>query len=271
MARPTSIFTLGKGELRNINMGVYAHPGTGKTVFAGSKGKGTLILDSDGYGSIAAEAQGSDADVMPCVDYDDLQSAYEFLRHEDHGYDWVWWDSMTLFQERALIDEILVEAHAENPRQSEDVASMREYLINMNRIGKFTRQFIDLPINFGVTFHVQAVEDPEGDLIYMPAVQGKNMPSKVSGYLNVVGHLGLATKEVSGKKKTVRRMLWQSRQHYYAKDRFGALGVVMDEPTIPKCEKLIEAKQAEISGKSKGTTRPRPRSQGRKSKSASTK
>ena len=266
MARPTSIQAL-QGEesfLRNINMGVYAHPGAGKTVFAGSKGKGTLILDSDGGGSLAAAAQGSEAEVMPCNDYDDLQSIYEHLRYDDHGFDWVWWDSQTLFQERALIDEILVEAHAENPRQSEDVASQREYLINMNRIGKFTRQFVDLDINFGVTFHVLAVPDPEGELIYMPAVQGKNMPSKISGYLNVVGHLGKAVIERNGKKVRVRRMLFQQHEHYYAKDRFDALGTTMDQPTIPKCEALIDAKRAEMAGK-----KPAARTRSRSTKAAS--
>lgn len=265
--RPTSIYSLSDEDisLRTINMGIYAHPGAGKTVFAGSKGKGTLILDSDGGGSLAAAAQGSEAEAMPCNDYDDLQSIYEHLRYDDHGYDWVWWDSMTLFQERALIDEILVEAHAENPRQSEDVASQREYLINMNRIGKFTRQFVDLPINFGVTFHVMAVPDPEGELIYMPAVQGKNMPSKISGYMNVIGHLGKATTERNGKKVRVRRMLWQQHEHYYAKDRFDALGATMDAPSIPKCEKLIDAKRQEMGKK------PAPATRSRSRKAASTK
>lgn len=234
MSRPKSVVALPEADdLSTINLCLYAHPGEGKTVLAGTSER-ALIMDCDSGGTLAAKQQGSTAHAVPVTDYDQLTEVYDHIRNDKHPYKWVWWDSLTLFQERVLIDDILVDAHAENPRQSEDVASQREYLINMNRIGKFIRMFADLPINFGVTCHVMISEDPsDGSVLYMPYVQGKGMPSKVSGYMNVVGYLGLK------KNSSSRRLLTQRFGKFFAKDRFNALGKYVDDPTIPKLETLI--------------------------------
>jgi len=268
MTRPASLYTLGEedNDLQFINMIVYGYPGVGKTPFWGTGGKRVLIMDSD-KGLESAEAAGSDATAMPVVDYDSLQEAYDFVKHEAipaGEFDWVVWDSITLFQDRALIDDVLKDAAAANPRQDPHVASQREYLVNQNRMMEFVRMFVDLPINFGVSAHVLPDEDPEGEIIYMPDVRGKNMPSKLTGYMNVVCYM--ATKE--GEKP---RFITEKRDHYFARDRFGALkttsgkGVVID-PTVPKIEALVAKARAErVAAKAK----PAPRTRRRRPTSAS--
>lgn len=249
MTRPESIVTLGSGKplLRTVNFCVFGPPGIGKTVFTGSAGKGTFIMDSD-LGSESAEAMGSNADVMPVPDYEELHKAYDFLANDKHDYNFVWWDSLTLFQDRTLIDDILVDAHADNPRQSEDVASQREYLVNQNRIGKYVRLFIALPINFGFTAHVMTGPNPQDpdQLLYMPMLQGGKgeFASKIAGYMNMVGYLGFANVPgPNGNKIKVQRMQFRASDTVYAKDRFNALGAYMDRPTLPKVMDLIEAKR----------------------------
>lgn len=240
MARPTSIVRIGSEQAKApqpINMVLYGHPGSGKTPIIGT-GEATLILDSDN-GIQSAETFGSKADFDTVIDYGKLDEIYEYLRHDKHPYRWVWWDSLTLFQERVLIDEIMQDAHAENPRQSPDVPSQREYLINMNRISRYVRQFVALPINFGFTAHVMITEDHDGTTTYMPYIQGKGMPSKVCGYMNVIGYLGSTNKEVNGKKKEVPRVLTKKFGKFYARDRFNALGTFIDNPTIPEIESRI--------------------------------
>lgn len=240
MANPRSLADPRTGELRFANMCVYSYPGAGKTVLWGSGDESVFIMDSDD-GIDSARTFGSKALYQPCTDYDELAKLYEYVRHdlpkEKPAVKWVVWDSLTLFQDRALIDEIVVQAHDENPRQSEDVASQREYLINMNRIGKYVRMFVGLPINFGISCHVMVEQDPEGNLIYMPAVQGKNMASKVSGYCNIVGYLGRTP-------KGTRRMLTEPVGHYFAKDRFHALRSNgkghIDNPTLPMIDDLLK-------------------------------
>ena len=232
-------------QLHSINMCIYSHPGEGKTAFWGSGNNRVLLLDSDpGMGSQTAKALGSTCYVMPVLDYDDLHTAYEYVKNDltrDYpGVVWVVWDSITLFQDRVLIDEIMPDAVAENPRQEEFVPSRREYLINMNKIGRYVRLFVDMPhINFGCSAHVEITQDSDGKTLYMPQVQGKNMPSKIAGYMNVVGFMDKA--ETADKKK-VQRILFSRVGKFYAKDRFNAIGNFMDKPTLPKVQELIEKK-----------------------------
>lgn len=248
MTRPTDAVVLGDGAtsaLRTINLGIYAHPGKGKTPLAGTGGAKMLIMDSD-HGVESAEAFGSKATVVPVTDYRKLDDVYEWLRDEaipKGEFDWVWWDSLTLFQDRTLLDEITGDAHLANPeKQSPDVPSQREYLIDHNRVKRYVRMFVDLPINFGVSFHVTTQEDPDTEeIIYMPAVQGKGMSSAVCGYLNVVGFLSQV--KVEGKKTTVPKLLFRQNGKWHTKDRFNALPGVMSDPSIPKIEEAINAKR----------------------------
>lgn len=263
MSIPESFYQLGdRTKLRTINLLVYAYPGGGKTVLAGSGGRRSLILDMDtGEGTASAEALGSDAFVQPTRGYQDLHEAYEYLRHSKHSFSWVWWDSGTLFQDRALIDDVTADAHAENKKQDEHVPSQREYLKNMNQFMQYVRWFAALPINFGVTAHVSVMEDIEREeLVLCPAFQGKNMPSKVMGYMNVVGHL----KKRETEKGAQRRLVVQPRGAWIAKDRFNSLGSFVAEPSVPKIEELI-AKNFPSIPVSSGPSRTRKR-QGTSSK-----
>lgn len=253
MTRPVDVFSLDDPEessMSSINLCVYSHPGKGKTVLAGTGGKRMLIMDSDmGDGTASARAFRSKADAVAVPDYAKLDEIYQHLAHDKHGYEWCWWDSLTLFQDRTLVDEITADAHAANPNQSAWVPSQREYLIDHNRIKQYVRLFAALPINFGVSCHVTIQEDPATEeAIYMPFVQGKGMASFLAGYMNVVGFL--ATTKGS---KPQRRILFDARNNYFAKDRFHALGVTMDAPTIAKIEDAItKAREA------RNTERTRP-------------
>jgi hypothetical protein len=175
-----------------------------------------------------------------------MDQVYDWLKG-DHPSDfrWVVWDSQTLFQDMALIDDVMVDAAAENPKQEEFVPSKREYLINMNRLGRMTRQLAKLPYNLGISFHVMTTTESGGDgTIFMPQVQGKNMPSKIAGYMNVIGYMDKYTPPGSDRK--VQSILFQREGRYYAKDRWNALGKRVDRPTLPKIEGLIEQRRAEM-------------------------
>jgi hypothetical protein len=239
---------LGSGPLRTINWLNYSWPGVGKTVLFGTASKG-LFLDCDSGGSDAAAQQGSSCDVSYVNNYKELTEAFEFLRYGDGCkiYDWVFWDSLTLFMDRSLYDDILLEAHDRNPeKQSRDVASQREYLVQQNRIASFIRDFCDLPINFGVAAHVMVEEAPGSEqLIYMPLIPGKRgaFSSKVCGYMNVVTYMGTT-------EQGVRRLITQQNRNYFAKDRFAALRTGknwrVDNPTVPKIEALIDERRKQV-------------------------
>jgi len=254
MARPQSLHQLGTaGSLKTINAIIYGPPGIGKTPFWGSGGERVVFMDSD-LGTESAEATGSKAHSVAVTDYHELSEVYEWLRHDKHEFSWVVWDSLTLFQDRVLVDEITPDAAAMNPKQDPDVASPKEYLVNQNRIGRYVRLFAGLPINFGISCHVMVGQNPndsDGGLLYMPAIQGKSkngidLATKVCGYMNVIGYFGLGKKEVNGKTTRVRRMLFKMTDTHLARDRFAALPTVMDDPTLPRVEELINAKREKM-------------------------
>lgn len=260
--RPKSIMRMDSSDLNleSINMLVYAHPGEGKTPFWGTGGERLLLMDSD-HGYESAASSGSKASKIPVTDYDELEEVYQWLLGTNcKEFDWVVWDSLTLFQERALIDDIMVDAVAESDRQEEFVPSKREYLINMNRVGRYVRQFVDLPINFGISCHVlMDARDPDGKPMWLPLIQGKGMPGRISGYMNVVGFLGKAKVKKGADEVQIPRMLTMQNGRYYARDRFRALGPHVDNPTLPKIEAAINKKRQEVSSGSAAPTPPRRR------------
>jgi AAA domain len=257
--RPKSIYRLGSGQaLRWINHLVYGHPGVGKTPYWGTASKG-LLMDSDS-GVESAEAYGSNIEVVPNVNgFKEVSEVYQYLAYGGgcDQYDWIIWDGGTLFMDRVLVDEIMKDAAAQNPKEDEDVASQRSYLVLQNRFGDYVRRFVSLPINFGMSAHVMTAEDPEGQLMYVPFFPGKKgeYSSKISGYFNLVTYYGMTP------KTGTRRFLTEKRGYYFSRDRFHAVRTVregksmgyLNNPTVPKVEQLIsEAKATRRTGNGQG-------------------
>lgn len=258
MSRPASYCRPGEDDpsLATVNMLIYSHPGEGKTVLWGTGGRDVLFMVSDPEGIISARGQGHMPHSVQVTDYEELQECYEWLKQDrPKDFKWIVWDSLTLFQDRVLIDDLMPDAIADNPNQDEFVPSQRQYLQNMNRIGRYVRQFVDLPYNFGISCHVMTTTESGGDgTIFMPQVQGKNMPSKIAGYCNVVGYMGKRTVDASGEKKVVQTIQFQRQGRIYAKDRFGGcLGTFMDRPTLPKIDAAINKWRAEMKARQQAT------------------
>jgi hypothetical protein len=230
-------------QVSKLNLGIYSWPGIGKTVFWGSGGARTIIMNSDGKGRTAsAKAFGSDAKVENITDTLDVTEFYEWFRNDGiDDYDLVVWDSLTLFQDRTLIDDVLQEAHLANPeKQDEFVASQREYLKTQNFVARYVRQFVELPVHFGASFHVSSFEDPEGNIRYCPLMQGgknQEFSTKIQGYFNVMGYLFVE----GGDKHGQRQLRTSPSEDYAAKDDTNTLPAVMLDPTIPSLMDLVSS------------------------------
>lgn len=232
----------------HIRMVLYGDPGVGKTPMIAT-GEKTLILDADN-GTISAAIVGTEAERWRMRDWDDMGEASEYMRHEGFKkYRWVWLDSGTLFQDRGLdhIMRDLVSARAHRKIYAPDKG---EYGQNMNRLLIWVREMVEIPINFGITAHTFRVErdDPEdpnnSKTQYMPHFQGKQMPDKICGEMNMVGFM--YAREVDGDNgATVLRRYLRVRgdEWHFGKDRFGAIpNGLMSNPSIPKLERLIAGK-----------------------------
>lgn len=243
-------------EDKHHRMMVYGEPGVGKTVFAGTSPK-ALILVNDESETMSAAAMGSDADVWPCPTYEDIDEAFEYLRHEGHKtYEWVWIDNLTLLQDQAM-DVIMEELVRTKPTRNRWVPDQHEYLVNQNRLSTMVRNFKKLPMNVGFTAHVMKSEDMDGKILYLPMIQGGQgaLSQKICGYMNIVGYIATTKKE----GKTTRKMYLDKQGKYHAKGRFPGMASVLEDPTVPLLEKAIAA-----------TVRPAPAAQRRRRTTATT-
>lgn len=245
---PDNVVPVGEGSGRFIRILVYGEPGSWKTILAGTS-PNALILEAD-RGDESAAGTGSTAKKWSIHDWNDLDEAKSYLQNGGYkNFDWVWLDSLTLFQERGLdmIMEDLVSSPGKGHRKVYK-PDKGEYGENMSRISRWLREMIDIPINFGITCHVKRVEDDDtGDVRYMPYVQGKDMPEKVCSYFGLIGHMEITLKE--GEEHPVFSTRKDGK--FYTKDRFGVVGRMLD-PTIPKIMARVEQ-----SRKSGGAVRAR--------------
>lgn len=243
MAKPAAISSMA-GVKAGINILIYGDNGVGKTPLIGTS-ESCLILNADSPESVlSAKLAGSTAEVWNIRDWNDAEEAHEYLRHNNHGYKWIWLDSLPGLQESGL-HQLMEDLVASKPHRDKFIPDMHEYLGNMNRLRLWVREMSALPVNFGITAHPFRTQDDKDEEITYPWVQGKNMPQSICAFMNVIGFLRLRSKE----GKTEQVLYTKKLPNYYARDRFSLLPSPMVNPTIPRLEKLIMDKLG-------GTVRP---------------
>ena len=234
----------------NINMLVYAEPGVGKTPFIAGSEK-CLILDSDA-GLDSAALAGSTAEAIEIEDHVALFDIYEWLKHEKHDFKWVWWDGITLYQEKGL-EAVMADLVTQKPHRDIDLPDRGEYRTNYGRILRFVRHMSALPVNFGITAHVMYDQDFD---MHVPLVAGGTkagpMWTRVCGYMGVVAYLRQAKTKNLGKHWALHAE--RGYKDFYAKDRYSVIGT-MRQPTVPDVEAAI--RKAMPAPRKKTTTRKR--------------
>jgi hypothetical protein len=238
--RPTHIRPTSEGGLvRWLNYGM---PGVGKSKIIGTSAaaKPSLVLANSEDETVSINSDKVFMWHTPNVA--DLTEALEELRHGAYkDYAWIWLDNATLLQEQNM-DWIMANLVAGKPHRSVYKPDKAEYGENQNMLGLFIRNFVNLPTNIGITAHVMEAEDISGKPTYLPLLQGGKgqLSQKVCGYMNVVTYMDVLHKEGKG----IRRLHFQKTGKIFAKDRFGAFGDRMTDPTIAKMEKILASRKS---------------------------
>lgn len=233
---------------KRIQIGIFADSGWGKTRLAGTSPGRVLFLRPpvDHTDSVLAK------DKPRCKewiinDWSAKEEAYEHLRHNRNEWDWVWLDSASGYQDVGL-DDIWDTVTTEKPQRKRYGLDKPEYGVNMHRLGMMLRELVTLSnsgaFNFGVTAWVaelQPSEDAERLRKLMPWIQGRNMASKMCGYMNVVGFGDFTS-------KGTRVLHFMENDRYYAKTdfddgnrpgSFAANKYRVLNPTMPKIIEMI--------------------------------
>lgn len=235
-----SIKPVGTGS--KLNIIVYGFPGVGKTVLLGSSPGKVLVIRPPIDHTLPLRGK-KNIEEWEVKNWDEMMEAQTYLRdNQGAGYDWVWLDSISLFQDAGL-DDIWETVITEKPARARYGLDKAEYGINMFRLGGWVRHMVGPGyFNFGITAHPAEMVHPEDDEaldILMPYVQGKNMATKICGYMNVVAYYRVVRKD--GKER--RAMSFRLTDKWYGKDQSGRLPRTLYDPTIPKITAAIGSEE----------------------------
>lgn len=228
----------------SINWLLYGHSGAGKTVIAGKLPGKVLILANE-QGTISAKRQGSKAKVWLIRRWEDLVQAYEWLANNDHPFDWVVIDTVTEMQYKCIrwIMRLVVAA---NPQRDEHIPAQGDHFKWQLAMKQMITDFNELPVNVLWTAQEMVREDPEGEDIILPLIEGKDyqISAWACAQMDVVSHLALkkVKKRVAGKVEAtfVRRLTCNESPPIFAKDRYNVLGRVVDNPDIVELVQRIK-------------------------------
>lgn len=227
-----------KDDLLHWNILLYADPGAGKTVFAGSDLR-VLFVVPEVNGLLSAQTMGSKADRILCPTWEILKNTYEWFDEnpdELADYDVISIDSASEMQ--FLAKDYVLRMGAEEKRRKgrdpdkmeiQDYGSMHEILEMM------VRGYNDLPINVLYTSTAKMVEGPDKEPFLVPDLQGKKeygVAMKIASLMTSYGYMRIETHDVpapteadSKALKQVRRRViyWEDTGTIRGKDRTNRL------------------------------------------------
>lgn len=220
----------------SINMLIHADTGAGKTVLVGKLPKALILAVEEG--TISAKRMGSKAKVWKIRSWDDLVKAFEWLRdNPDHGFKWIIIDSITAAQTRCLRG-IMNDAVANNPKRDPDIPAIQDHFKWQLMMKRMVTDFNELPVNIVWLARSMNKEDPDGEDIVVPLIEGKDY--QISAWVCGEVHLLAYLKKVHKNNKTIRKLYTNEHPTYWCKDRYNVLDHVITNPDINKIVAQIE-------------------------------
>lgn len=229
---------------------LYSFPGWGKTSYLGTAADAGLksLLIRSPMDQVPARILASGTDEVVVTRWEDMMGGdgiLDHLRYSDHGYDWVFFDCISIIED-VLLDDVWAAVVDAKPHRGtltpEGGLDRGEYGRNMERLQQWTRHMVGInSFHLCFTAHPHEGQHPtndEGGFLLRPYIQGKNMTEKICGYMNIVSFLEVMEED----KKHWRRLHFRESPRYYAKDLYDAFPTgYLDDPTVAKVMAAVEA------------------------------
>lgn len=211
-----------------LKMVIYGDSGVGKTTVAALSPKPIIISVEPGLASLNKLKKFMpplDIQTYPADSMEDLRNIYTYLKEEKHDRKTVVIDSLSEAQGVSL-DEILDDPKRDTDKYPRDTPILRDYGRNTQQMRKLVRKFRDLPMNVIFLCLKRYEKDEEtGKMEVIPDLTPK-LANDVYGYVDIVGYMYVADEDGT------RQMLVQPHKKFQAKNRFGKLGRIIEEPTV---------------------------------------
>src|SRR4029077_18532946 len=227
-----------------LNILIYGEPGAGKTWQIGTAAdhpatSPVLLLDIEGGTRTLRHRK--DIDIIRIKTGKQLSEVNNRLFKSISAEGTIYYKTIGIdsLGELSLLDmkDIMASAFNKNPDTTDiDVPSPREWGKTRNHMRDIVRAFRDLPCNTIFTAHVRTREEEGQPTSYFPSFSGQ-LRSDIPGLVDMVGYLYV---DLKGKEPT-RKLQFAQTRRVEAKDRTGAFGTEVVDPSIPKLWDLINA------------------------------
>lgn len=251
----------------SINILCHADTGAGKTVMW-SRLPNVLILAVE-EGAVSAKRWERDhprpkslgvIKVVKVRSWDKLVEVYEWLRDNDHPFDWIIIDSLTAAQTRCLRG-IMERVVADNPKRDPDIPAIQDHFKWQLLVKRMVQDFNELPVNVVWLARSMNKEDPEGEDIVVPLIEGKDY--QISAWVCGEVHLLCYLKKSKSKSgKMVRKLYTNEHSLYWCKDRYNVLEHTIINPDANKIVQTIidsgAAPEVRATPSKKSSTKKKP-------------
>lgn len=238
-----------------INELDYGDPGAGKTYKLGTgpdEFYPMLLIDVEG-GTMTLRNTTKKIDVIQARSMKHIKEVHDTLKLENDGYyKSVGLDSLTEMQKLDM-QTVMKEFYDKDPDKTDiDVPNQRAWGKSGERVRRRVREFRDLPMHFFATAHAAEREDERtSKMILYPSLPGK-LRGELAGFFDIVGYLrAVEERKEDNTVEIVRVLQVVKTDRVIAKDRTGALGDVLRNPTIEMMWEMINATNKQ-NGKGKG-------------------